>query len=256
MKGMQMRNGNLPSTTVSQSRVCLFQPTQRPVYRRGEWIETSWGRCRVTGRLGQRHADVFEAIFFYCEKSRLLADGRIELLVDPSIIRNSLSDRRYSGGGLHTLLTELSAAAVEIDTGGDWPAVGHLVDTHHRSATQKKIDPLTGEDRHLIVVKIGDAAMTLLNHDVPKWRDPAPLARLGNGISQAVARFLLSHQNTGQHWKMDTVLSAVGVGFGQSRWDRQRELLNSRDSLASVGIFVDDNHNFFVRILEQPPDSE
>ncbi|MHB0992567.1 MAG: hypothetical protein ACYC3O_07715 [Burkholderiales bacterium] len=239
-----MKNGdNLPTTTVTQARVCLFQPTQRPVYRRGDWIATSWGRCRVTGRLGQRHADVFESIFFHAEKSRKI-DDRLEILVDPARIRKSLSDARYSGAGLQVMLDDLAAALVQIDTENGWVAAGHLIDSHYKSSTQKKIDPLTGEERPLIVVKIGDAAMALLADDIKKWRDPAPIARLERGISQAVARFVLSHRPEGQEWKIDSILDAVGVGTGQERRNRKRELLCDREDLESVGILISGDRIF------------
>ena len=55
-----MTTGNkvAPTSTVLQARVMIYQPSRKPVQRMGEWMETRFGRCRVTGRLGQRHADI------------------------------------------------------------------------------------------------------------------------------------------------------------------------------------------------------
>jgi len=86
----------------------LFQPTQRPRATAGEWIQTSWGRCRVLGRLGQRHADLLEAMLFVAERSRETDDGAIELLVDPARVRRTLSDHRHSLGRIREWLRELT----------------------------------------------------------------------------------------------------------------------------------------------------
>lgn len=64
MGDIAMTNGSrgiLPTSTVSPARLRMCQPTQRPTYRAGEWIVTPWGRCRVTGRFGQRHQDLLDA---------------------------------------------------------------------------------------------------------------------------------------------------------------------------------------------------
>ena len=57
-----MKAGNqvVPTSTALQARVMIYQPSQRPQERKGQWMDTGFGRCRVTGRLGQRHADIVE----------------------------------------------------------------------------------------------------------------------------------------------------------------------------------------------------
>src|SRR5699024_8638613 len=93
-----MKTGNkvTPTSTALQARVMIYQPSQRPRERKGEWMETSFGRCRVTGRLGQRHADVMECVLYVAERKRELTDGGVELLVDPAKLRRTLSDHQYS----------------------------------------------------------------------------------------------------------------------------------------------------------------
>ncbi|MGC9127819.1 MAG: hypothetical protein ACP5GA_03695, partial [Acidithiobacillus sp.] len=51
---IQQRGGVVPTSTVHQARLRIFQPTRRPVALE-QVIETSWGRIRVKGRLGQQH---------------------------------------------------------------------------------------------------------------------------------------------------------------------------------------------------------
>jgi len=88
-------NAVTPTSTAAQSRVALYQPSQRPTLRTGEWMTTSYGRCRVKGKLGQRHADVIDTIMYHAEKRRM-ASGGLELLVDPARVRRMLSDSGYS----------------------------------------------------------------------------------------------------------------------------------------------------------------
>jgi len=115
MRSKNERGNAVTSTsTAVQSRVVLYQPSQRPTLRTGEWMETSYGRCRVTGRLGQRHADVLEAIMYCAEKTRTVSDGGVELLVDPAQIRKTLSDSRYSFKQIEKLIVDLRVATITI----------------------------------------------------------------------------------------------------------------------------------------------
>ncbi len=230
----QQNKPPLPTTTVTQSRVQLFQPTQRPTYRRGDWVETAWGRCRVTGRLGQRHADVWEAICFCAERIPTI-ESRLELLVDPAAIKKVLSDRNYSGSGLNALLQDLTAAVVEINSGG-WIGSGHLIDDQFKS-TVTKPDPLTKKDRPMILVRVGSAGRAFLNYDIGKWRDPALIARLPHGVSQAVARLVLSHKGDGRV-AIDTALEAVGIKTADLR-NARRDLKSDIGSLQIAGIVVE-----------------
>ena len=84
----------VPTSTVLQARVVIYQPSKKPLERKGQWIDTSFGRCRVTGRLGQRHADIVESMLFVAERRRDINDGGIELLVDPAKVREVLSDNQ------------------------------------------------------------------------------------------------------------------------------------------------------------------
>lgn len=208
-------NGNAvaPTSTVLQARIVLFQPSQRPHNRRGEWVKTQHGRCRVTGRLGQRHADVMESMLYVAERRRETDDGGVELLVDPASLRRTLSDGQYSYEGIQDLLAELRAASIEIITPqmerrGE-RIIGGLID-HSVPSPKTRRDPLTGGERQLWRVRLGVALVLLLNNDLSLYYPPAPIARLRHGISQAVARHVLTHKNhPAGGWRIDTLIEAV-----------------------------------------------
>lgn len=209
------RRGNqvTPTSTALQARVILFQPSQRPVERQGDWLETSFGRCRVSGRLGQRHADVIESMMYVAEDRRDISDGGIELLVDPAKVRRELSRHQYSHGRIQRLLTDLRAATVEIVTPemeekGD-RIIGGLID-HVVPSPMTRSDPLTKGERNLWRVRLGVALVMLLNRDLSLYYPPSPVAHLQHGISQAVARHVLTHvQAPKGGWHVDTLIRAV-----------------------------------------------
>lgn len=208
-----MIDGNkvLPTSTVLQARVALFQPSKRPKRQKGKWVQTQYGKCRVTGRLGQRHADVLEGMMYVAERRRD-TDDSIELLVDPSILRKILSDNQYSYEGIQDLIADLRGAVIEIITPemektGD-RIIGGLLD-YSIPSPMTRPNPLGGE-RHLWRVRLGIGLIMLLNRDLHLYYKPAPIARLQHGVSQAVARHVLTHKHepTGG-WHVDTLLKAV-----------------------------------------------
>lgn len=239
-----MTTGNkvTPTSTSAQARVMLYQASQRPSLMEADWMETSFGRCRIKGRLGQRHADVVEAILHCAERRRDVSDGGVELLVDPAKVRKTLSDSRYSSSHLEKLLAELRAATVTIETPQfDFPIIGGLID-HVIPSPMTRPDPLTGGERNLWRVRLGIALVMLLEHDLSLYYDPAPIARLQHGISQAVARHILTHKNDpAGGWHVDTLIRAVcgeNINSKKMRNGRSR-LREDAEKLHEVGITID-----------------
>ena len=236
-------SGNAVTATSScvQARVMLYQPSQRPRLKEGGWAETAFGRCRVTGRLGQRHCDLVEAILYCAEKRRDVSDGGVELLVDPARVRKTLSDSRYSFAQIEKLLAELRAATITIETPQfDFPIIGGLID-HVIPSPMTRHDPLTGGERNLWRVRLGVALVMLLEHDLSLYYDPAPIARLQHGISQAVARHILSHkvEPTGG-WFLDTVILAVaGKVASKAMRDARFRLKEDANELEAIGLILD-----------------
>ena len=219
----------------------MCQPTQRPTYRTGEWITTSWGRCKITGRFGQRHQDLLDAFLWNEENSRRTDDGGIELLVDPAKVRKTMSSGGYSLTGIQKLIKELREVTLEIDT-PKLSIIGGLVD-HVVKSAKTRPDPINGGERNLWRVRIGLALAELLDQDLPLRYDPAPIARLKHGISQALARHVLTHKtqpNGG--WSLDDLLETIaGELTPEERWNRRRELKADMDGLAAdMGIVLAD----------------
>jgi hypothetical protein len=234
---MMTRTGEYPTTTVTPARIRIFQPSQRPIAGRGEWIETAWGRVRVSGRLGQRHADIYETIRHTAIDSRE-RDGQTDLLVDPARVRRALG-KQYSYSTLWRLLEEIMQAVVEIDT-PNARALGHLIDSVIESK-KRVYDPLTGGERPLWVVRLGLAAQALDRHDVPLFYDPTPIARLQHGISQAIARHVLTHKTEPQGgWKLDGLIRAVAGDLEeQAMRDARRRVRADAAALAEIDIEID-----------------
>lgn len=235
----------MPTCTAHEHRLCIFEPTRRPRYIRGARIETSHGIIMRTGKLGQAHADLLDAICFCAEKQVAMEDGRIKLLVDPARVRR-VADIT-SGDQLKALVTELQAAVIEIKEPAHIACIGHIVD-HIDTAMRSdgtpvtKHNPLTGGERVMWRVELGKAFCKLLDTDqIKRWYDPAPIARLNTGIAQAVARHVLTHttQPPGG-WHIDTLIQAVGAASDSvSLRHRRRELLSAAAALAEIGILID-----------------
>lgn len=244
----------VPTTTLSQARVQLFEASQRPSYRDGaQWVVTPWGKCKVTGRLGQRHADVLESLLFCSEARRQLADGGIEFLVDPARVRKTMSDSQYSYAQIEKLLVEIRAATITIHTEKfDFPIIGGLID-HVVPCSKTRHDPLTGGERNMWKVRIGVALRMLLENDLSLYYDPAPIARLQHGITQAVARHIMTHKaspTTG--WHIDSVIRAVlDNPTGQALRKARLRLSEEVEALKKMGIDLDVEAK---RIFKRPLD--
>ena len=232
----------LPTTTVSPARLQMCQPTQRPTYRRDEeWIVTSWGRCKVTGRFGQRHQDLLDAFLWNAENYRETDDGGIEILVDPARVRKTMSESRHSLGGIQKLIRELREVTLEIVViKSGLSIMGGLVD-HVVKSQATRPDPINGGDRHLWRVRIGLALAELLRNDLPLHYDPTPITRLQNGITQAIARYILSHTSEPNGgWILDNSIRAVaGELSAVSMRHRRHEIRLDEDGLAVMGIIID-----------------
>ncbi len=236
---MTTGGNHLPTTTVTPARVRLFQATQRPARRAGEWVETSWGWCKVDGRLGQRHADLLEAILFCAERARPEDAGTLKLLIDPARVRQVMSDDRYSLQQLWKLLRELRECTIDVETAA-MHIMGGIVESAEHTEELTRRDPLTGGERRLWTVRIGKAWVELMRLDLPLRYDPSPITRLRYGISQAIARHVLTHRSEPQGgWVIDGLIGAVaGELDGQARRDARRWLHEDAPGLEEAGVMV------------------
>jgi hypothetical protein len=203
---------------------------------------------RVSGRLGQRHADVYEAIRHTALDSRE-RDSQTDLLVDPARVRRALG-QHYSYSTLWRLLDEIMQAVIEIDA-PNLRGLGHLIDSVTESKKRAR-DPLTGGERTLWVVRLGLAAWALDQHDIPLYHDPAPIAGLQHGISQAVARHVLSHKSEPRGgWTLDGIIVAVAGALDEKALAKARyRVRTDAAALAALDIEIDGDR---VRRVAQRP---
>lgn len=243
---MTMTIGNkpyFPTNTVHAIRLCFFQPTRRPELRE-TIVETAFGKIRIKGRLGQGHLDVFEAICFSREKKKEI-EGRIHILADPWEIRKR-ANHKTGAESFERILDDLMQTLIEIVEPEKLRCIGHLIDhidEARRGSTGEIITkPGVFGERPLWTVKIGEAFCRLVKRDIWVGYDPQPIAGLDHGISQAVARHVLTHKNEPNGgWKMDTLIRAVaGEATTQVARRKYRERLRcDAAKLAEIGVLVD-----------------
>ena len=185
---------NLPTTTVHQARLQMYQPTKKP-QKTSQKIETSWGTVTVDGKIGQVHASLMEALFICAEKTRNFDDGRIQLLVDPHKVRKmTYGGSEGSHEGIWRLLKDLMAVVIEFEVPSQkLRALGHILEDVEDSE-KTKINPLTGKQRPLWRVTVAKAFMKINYEDLPLHYDPQKIAKLDTGIGQAVARHVATHK--------------------------------------------------------------
>ena len=234
---------HFPTSTIHTIRLCLFQATRRPD-KIEKIMETSFGKIRIKGRLGQAHLDVFEAICFSREKKKEV-DGRIHILVDPWEVRKKSG--QMSGSTLKNILDDLMQVIIEIIEPDHLACTGHLIDhidgTIKHSTGEKIMRQGAFGARELWTVKIGEAFCKLVQKDVWVGYDPSPIARLGHGISQAVARHVLTHKTAPVGgWKMDTLIEATAGSICPEVLRKYRERIREdAHKMAEIGVIVEDD---------------
>lgn len=245
----------LPTTSVHQARLQIFQPTRRPKSMTRS-ITTPWGSGRVIGKIGQAHADVIEAILRHAHKHRIdddpnsLAYGALEVLIDPHLIRTTAAGgegKRLSHPQLRDLLAELMAVVIDMDGDKINPMrMGHIIDEVAESTVPAPSRPgsKTGHkaERHFWYVRLSPSFTRFFGEDLGLFYDPTPIAQLTHGISQAVARHVLTHKHEPNGgWSVDRMLEAVGADSkGPAAWNRRRELLADAEGLAKLGLVIKD----------------
>ncbi|OIQ86947.1 hypothetical protein GALL_312060 [mine drainage metagenome] len=243
------------TTTLIPARVRLFQPTQRPVTTRGEWVETSWGRCRVDGRLGQRHADVYEALLFVADQWAIGEDGGAWLLVDPAKVRRRIARGQHSTARIQEWVAELMQAVVWIRAASLGVVEESVLLSDRQDADHLPDHPgkvVRSGERRLWRVRLGSATVFLLQHDLPLSYDPGPITRLAHGISQAIARHVLTHKVLPVGgWTVDGLIGAVaGPLAGSDRRNARRNLRADAEGLRAIGISIDGDR--VTRVLQRP----
>lgn len=238
--------GTFPTTTVHQSRIRVFEPTRRPRHCQRD-ITTPWGTVSVTGKLGQGHADVLEAMCHQLEDWRRTEKGAIELLIDPYKLRKTANGGKVgSGTQLDVILLDLMQAILDIEIPNRRLRVrGHIVDEIVDSKITKHSHGFgkgrkQGEERHLSKVTLGRAFVGLVGRDLLLHYDPKPIAALQNGVSQAIARHIATHKtDPSGGWYLDTLIDAVGAGEAGKLRNRRRDVREDAEGLRCLGILIE-----------------
>lgn len=231
---------HIPTSTAHQSRLQIFQPTRRPE-KLTRKIVTPWGTATISGKIGQVHADIVEALCHYALDFRTIEETRqLQVLVDPYQIRKSVGGGKpYSGDTLWKMFRELREASIELNA----PAqsiriVGGIIDLAEKS-------PLltlsrNGKERPLWRITFNAAFALLLANDLHLRYDPASLAKIETGVSQAIARHVLTHRHTPTGgWHLDNLIRVVGAGGDSATMrNRRRSVKKDMAALANVGVLV------------------
>jgi len=242
-----MTSNKIPTTTVHQARLQVFQPTRLPKDCVRE-IETSWGVAKIDGKLGQVHADIVESIFYYADRTIKLEDGRVVITVDPYKIKKSVGGgKEYSYQTINKRIDEIMKALVKLEIyATEQEVTAHIIDKVVKSKRMlyNPINGSKGSKRHMWEVTISNEFMQLIREDLPLHYDPLPIAKLDTGIGQAVARHILTHKSEPKGgWIIDNILIAVGVNCNKTQEirNRRRDIKNDAPNLAKLGIFIENN---------------
>ena len=244
-------------STVSQSRLGVFEPTRRRLGERKQFtISGVWGTATITGRLTQRHRDLLDVLPEATVQQAQTPDGCRHLLVDPHRLRMALGRRR--GEKVPTtqaigLLEDLTEALVEIRTTSGLVCLGHIFDealyrarevaneagARLPAGTKKTVR--ARPERTLWRVKVAAGWTRFIAQDLAYSYDIEKVMALQHGVSAAIARLLLTHRSSPIPTGVATVLTQVGIPAGecQARWNARRRLCADRDGLRDLGISLD-----------------
>lgn len=240
----------LPTTTAHQSRLQIYQPTRKPTMQT-RTIKTPWGVAKIIGKVGQGHADVMESIFREADKFRILDDGSMQILVDPHKVRMTATGGKYqlSHKRLDEITTDLMQTIIDMSIPGREYSVdkGVLITKVQDSVVDAPQSPKTRhtsfgiKNRKMWRVDIGEHFVRLINQDINLHYDPKPIAQLKSGVSQAVARHLMTHSTTPNGgWAIDTIIRAVGAGLTtKTLWERRKEIHEDINGFKTLGLIIE-----------------
>lgn len=232
MKTLTEKTGRLPTAPVMAARLALYQSTRRPKHITSDWVITPWGRCRVQGALGQRHADIMECLMHVSDSPVWRPDGSLLLLVDPYRLKKAL------GGAGHNWLVdklrEIMTTLLDWEC-GEIRGTGHIISSF-RCAKKSRPNPLTGEDRPLWAIVLTPEWVRVLEADLCVYYDPTPIAKIKCGVSQRIARMALTH-GPGSATGVETMLDQIGL-TGQARRNARRRLAQHARHLLDCGVDI------------------
>ena len=236
---------SLATSTRMENRMPIFQPTNRPQMQTVE-ITTKHGTVKITGRLGQVHKDLLEAVKYTAIDFGYTKDGRFAILIDPYKLRKALSGNKglYNYETMHRLFDDLIQTIIDIDTPTyrEKGSFLHIV----REAKMEVMHSKLKTPRKYMAIEFGSLGTSLIKKDFEIFYDPLPIINLRHGVSKAIARHVLSHPSQPNGgWKLDTLIYAVLGENAKSQEvrDARRRIKQDAEKLKDCGIIIDIDSN-------------
>jgi hypothetical protein len=257
-QGINGFNGKGAVTTVNQSRIPIFSATRRPMPVVAQKVTTPWGEATITGRLGQAHCDFLETACETAIDSDKDGVGRIMLLLDMGAIRRGMG-RNHTVDDMLLIARDLRAAEIQlmvkspqmhIQTDYKVQDYGGILD-EIRAITKCSIGRHPGafdvDEAHPWRITFGRSWTYLMENDLPVfYRQRALITALRHGVSQALARWALTHEKvSGQ--PLEDVLGYLRYRGQSGRLrDRMAEVREDTAILAEIGVKIQDGRVFYT----------
>jgi hypothetical protein len=199
-----------------------------------------------------RHRDLIECAKLTAVEKGIDAVGRYCCIVDPNKLRGAISQgrSRVCWQQMKDLAEDLRTCKVrdlEIFSRPSFGVItaGILDSIVYQGVGQvdARAGTLAGDKpcgrRELWKTAFSEAWTYLFQHDIQiSYRGHLPkIVALRHGVSQAIARFMLSHQ-LGATYNLKETLQIVGAGRDETTRHRIRELLADERSLQEMGITI------------------
>lgn len=250
---------NLPTATAIMSRLRFFQPTRRPVYSRLDF-ETSWGRAIIEGKLGQQHVDILEVVMRQNLGAKVFdGDARLRVLIDPYCLRKALGG--IGQDKVWEWLKDMQKAIFDVSLNGERYSFSIIDEIRQTESRIEGRDPRTkalrlkdsdddGLGRRHWMITFSQRWTKVLDADIKRFYDPMPIVLLRHGVSQAIARLLLSHQTKSEAqggWTVDSLIGAVcGDISSVNLRHRRHELIKDVAGFLNLGFVIKDARIFRV----------
>jgi len=238
--------------TETLNRFPIFEATLR-AEARTRTFENKNKHCKITvsGRLGQNHKSLLEAILYKRKFYKAYKDEEgkphIKILYSEYEVKKHLSKSVYSKERYKALLDDMKEAYVKIEK-EDRIIEGKLIEdvtiSHKYSKrTKSNLPGLKNQEIPYCVLTLGDVTTQLILEEFKFTYDPKPITtELTSGISQAIVRYINTHSrhpNAGYHLK-ELVQNLKENVEGQEWYNVKTFLKKDADKLKRFfGIVID-----------------
>lgn len=234
---------------IHTARLPVAAPTRRPAFEERSVINP-WGWVKVSGKIGEQHLQLTDLMVSASQKKIIDESGRLNLLVDSAVVRAALGWDKINYSQIEDLLEDMRIAKVEIFVKKmNIKTVGGIVSGYSMANVEKRA---MVKSKHL-TTREGDEnksrALTpgfwkiifsenwtaLTESDMHYQYRLRSVLALKNGVSQALARFCLSHKSVNED--IISVLHKIG---NKRRVDKALDSISyDAEGLSKLGILVE-----------------